>query len=154
MIMRVAAIVKPCPSPYCVSINPLKLNATEFSWTPLKHSANLAKKWMEYQGINNWQGLLDPLDDILRSEIGGSGCFDFDPSPPTYATSKLSKNSILTRSCIGDTGQGRDGKAIATCLEWLDNLRATLTCLSNDVAKVESGFLSLYTSAVLACSTW
>ncbi|KAG4169690.1 hypothetical protein ERO13_A12G097100v2 [Gossypium hirsutum] len=234
--MRVAAIAVTIPKlthytiPSSTIINPLKLNEnSEFSWTPLKHdsvlthsnSGKLAKHWMEYQGINNWEGLLDPLDDILRSEILKYGrfveaayqSFDFDPSSPTYATSKFHKNSILTRSCIGETGYkpikhlratcgiqlpgwvdrgpswvltrsswigyvavcqdkeeiarlGRRDVVIAfrgtaTCLEWLENLRATLTCLPDDVvnvvgpenggAMVESGFLSLYTSGSDTC---
>lgn len=238
--MRVAAIavtVKPFTTdqtqylstvPSTVNI-PLKLNRTntEFSWTSLKkgsssllthsNSAKLARNWMEYQGINNWEGLLDPLDDTLRSEILRYGQFveaayrsyDFDPNSPTFATCKFPKNSILTRSCIGDTGykptknlratcgiqlprwidrgpswvstqsswigyvavcQDKDEiarlgrrdvviafRGTATCMEWLENLRATLTPLPDDaasanvvgptgIAMVESGFLSLYTS--------
>ncbi|XVF79758.1 hypothetical protein PTKIN_Ptkin15bG0015400 [Pterospermum kingtungense] len=217
------------------TINPLKLNTTEnpeFSWTHLKkgssssllthsNSAKLARNWMEYQGINNWEGLLDPLDDTLRSEIlrygqfveAGYRCFDFDPNSPTFASCKFPKNSILTRSCIGETGYkptknlratcgiqlprwidrgpswfstqsswigyvavcqdkeeiarlGRRDVVIAfrgtaTCLEWLENLRATLTSLPDDGvaadnvvptgAMVESGFLSLYTSGTSTC---
>ncbi|KAJ6328281.1 hypothetical protein OIU77_010052 [Salix suchowensis] len=40
-----------------------------------KSTAKLGKKWMEYQGVNNWDGLLDPLDDRLRSEILRYGLF-------------------------------------------------------------------------------
>lgn len=29
----------------------------------------LGERWMEFQGINNWDGLLDPLDSDLREEI-------------------------------------------------------------------------------------
>ncbi|XVE74113.1 hypothetical protein DITRI_Ditri11bG0173000 [Diplodiscus trichospermus] len=244
--MRVAAIavtVKPFTSPatpkfthYSVpstSINPLKISTatenSEFSWTSLKHgsffthstnSAKLARNWMEYHGNNNWEGLLDPLDDALRSEILRYGqfveaayrSFDFDPSSPSYATCKFPKNSLLTRSCIGETGYkptknlratcgiqlpgwidrgpswvstqsswigyvavcqdkeeiarlGRRDVVIAfrgtaTCMEWLENLRATLTSLPDDMANVgrkscgamvESGFLSLYTSGTATC---
>lgn len=176
---------------------------------------------MEYQGINNWEGLLDPLDDNLRTEILRYGLFveaayrsfDFDPSSPTYATSKFPRNSLLSRSGIGETGyrttkhlQATSGvrlprwidrapkwvstqsswigyvavcqdkaeisrlgrrdvviayRGTATCLEWLENLRATLTCLPDDVGNVgssdaigpmvESGFLSLYTSGNATC---
>ncbi|XP_039058014.1 phospholipase A(1) DAD1, chloroplastic-like [Hibiscus syriacus] len=241
--MRVAAIgvtVKPCtpsipkltpstiiPTPSIPKLTPSTVTP-EFSWAPLKqyaslpNSAKLAKNWTEYQGIDKWQGLLDPLDDILRSEILRYGrfveatyrCFDFDPSSPTYATSKFPKNSILTRSCIGHTGYkptkhlrascgiqlptwidkgptwlstrsswigyvavchdkdeiarlGRRDVVIAfrgttTCLEWFENLRATLTCLHDDVSSVdpkgggavpmvESGFLSLFTSYSDTC---
>ncbi|XWS45810.1 hypothetical protein CRYUN_Cryun14cG0011400 [Craigia yunnanensis] len=241
--MRLAAIavtVKPLTSPTTpklthfsvpTTINPLKLNnieTPEFSRTPLKQgllfthssSVKLAKNWKEYQGINKWEGLLDPLDDTLRSEILRYGqfveaayrSFDFDPSSPTFAMCKFPKNSLLTRSCIGETGYkatknlratcgiqlprwidrgpswvstqsswigyvavcqdkeeiarlGRRDVVIsfrgtATCLEWLENLRATLTSLPDDVANVgpkssgamvESGFLSLYTSGTSTC---
>ncbi|KAH7668588.1 phospholipase A1 protein [Dioscorea alata] len=50
----------------------------------------LGKRWVEYQGTNNWSGLLDPLDDVLRSEILRYGqfiqnaytSFTEDPSSP------------------------------------------------------------------------
>lgn len=41
-------------------------------------------------------------------------------------------------------------RGTATCLEWLENLRATLTPLC-DGAMVESGFLSLYKSGTATC---
>ncbi|KAF2311044.1 hypothetical protein GH714_019276 [Hevea brasiliensis] len=180
------------------------------------NSIKLGKKWMEYQGINNWEGLLDPLDDNMRSEILRYGqfveaayrSFDFNPSSPTYATSKFPRNSLFAKTGIGETGyrmtknlratsglqlprwidrapswvstqsswigfvavcQDKDEiarlgrrdvviayRGTATCLEWLENLRATLTCLpfgegnvgrSSNGPMVESGFLSLYTSS-------
>ncbi|TYH05263.1 hypothetical protein ES288_A08G068800v1 [Gossypium darwinii] len=215
-------------TPSSTTINPLKINTHEnpqFSWKHgsfLTHSNSdkLAKNWMEYQGINNWEGLLDPLDDTLRSEILRYGqfveaayrSFDFDTSSPTFGSCKFSKNSLLTRSCIRETGYkpiknlratcgiqlpgwidggpswvstqsswvgyvavcqdkeeiarlGRRDVVVAfrgtaTCLEWLENLRATLTSLLDDVpnvdsngggAMVESGFLSLYTSGNASC---
>lgn len=256
-IAAIAVTVKPSTSPTTPKLThfsvpstsnavniPLKLktseNPADFSWLPLKQkhgpffthsnsagSAKLAKNWTEYQGINNWEGLLDPLDDTLRGEILRYGqfveaayrSFDFDPTSPTYATCKFSKNSLLTRSCIGETGYkptknlratcgiqlpgwidrgpspswvsaqsswvgyvavcqdkeeiarlGRRDVVIAfrgtaTCLEWLENLRATLTSLNDDDvannvgsdkdsgcgAMVESGFLSLYTSGTSTC---
>ncbi|KAL4379368.1 hypothetical protein GQ457_02G000110 [Hibiscus cannabinus] len=220
-MMRVAAL-NPYTPKLSVPSNSTNLNADFSSWDWKHHSAKLANNWMEYQGIHNWQGLLDPLDHILRSEILRYGrfveatylSFDFHPSSPTYATSKFPKNSILTRSCIGDTGYkptkylratcgiqlptwihkgptwlstrsswigyvavchdkqeiarlGRRDVVIAfrgtaTCLEWLENFRATLTCLPDDLASVgpkgggpmpmvESGFLSLYTSHSETC---
>ncbi|KAL5799001.1 hypothetical protein ACOSQ2_003821 [Xanthoceras sorbifolium] len=170
---------------------------------------------MEYQGIRNWDGLLDPLDDNLRNEILRYGEFveaayksyDFEPSSPTYATCRFPKSTLLDRSGLPETGYrvtknlratsgiqlprwidraprwmatqsswigyvavcqdkeeisrlGRRDVIIAyrgtaTCLEWLENLRATLTHLPTDGSEprtdasgpmVESGFLSLYTS--------
>lgn len=45
-------------------------------------------------------------------------------------------------------------RGTTTCLEWLENLRATLTQLPcNNKAMVESGFLSLYTSSTPSCSS-
>lgn len=176
-----------------------------------KRVAICKKKWMEYQGINNWEGLLDPLDDNLRRELLRYGefveatyrSFDFNPSSPTYATCKHPRSSLLARARIQETGYrvtrylratcgvqmphwasnvpswmrtqsswigyvavchdrreisrlGRRDVVIAfrgtgTCLEWIENLHANLTCVgSSDGGEegpmVGSGFLSLYTS--------
>lgn len=175
-------------------------------------SPKLGKRWMEYQGSNNWECLLDPLDHTLRSEILRYGqfveaayrSFDSDPMSPTYAACRFSRNSLLTRSGFGQTGYrvtknlratcgvqmprwiggvpswmstqsswigyvaicqdkeeiarlGRRDVVIAfrgtiTCLEWVENLRATLIEApdyvgpKSGVPMVERGFLSLYTS--------
>ncbi|XP_030511966.1 phospholipase A(1) DAD1, chloroplastic-like [Rhodamnia argentea] len=167
---------------------------------------------MEYQGINNWEGLLDPLDDHLRREILRYGefveatyrSFDFDPSSPTYATCKHPRSSLLARTGFRETGYRvtrylhatcgvqmphwasnvaswmgtrsswvgyvavcEDGREISrlgrrdvvvafrgtgTCLEWIENLRANLTCVGGDGGvegegpMVGRGFLSLFTS--------
>ncbi|WMV49852.1 hypothetical protein MTR67_043237 [Solanum verrucosum] len=171
---------------------------------------------MEYQGIKNWEGLLDPLDDNLRGEIIRYGHFveaayracNFDPSSPSYAMCKYSRKKLFHLSGFSGTGYrvskylkatsgiklpnwvdkapkwmskqsswigyvaichdqreiarlGRRDVVIAlrgtaTCLEWLENLRATLTPLPNIkhtcsticCPMVESGFLSLYTSKI------
>ncbi|KAJ0779193.1 putative phospholipase A(1) [Helianthus annuus] len=175
--------------------------------------ASLDQKWREYQGIKNWDGLLDPLDDGLRHEILRYGdfveaayrCFEFDTSSPDYATCKFTKNTMLDRCGLGESGYkvtknlhatcgvqlpgwidrmprsswigyvavcndekeiarlGRRDVVIAyrgtaTCLEWIENLRATLTPMhNNDVAPekkramVQKGFLSMYTSATDTC---
>lgn len=176
-------------------------------------SPKLGHKWKQYQGINHWEGLLDPLDDNLRWEILKYGhfvdaayrSFDFDLSSPTYAMCRYPKSSLLRRCGMVDSGYqltknlratcgvhvpawidkmsmcactqsswigyvaicehkneitrlGRRDVVIAfrgtaTCLEWLENLRATLTYLPDHVESkdgagpmVEKGFLSLYTS--------
>ncbi|OIT07779.1 PREDICTED: phospholipase A(1) DAD1, chloroplastic-like [Nicotiana attenuata] len=170
---------------------------------------------MEFQGIKNWDGLLDPLDDDLRKEILRYGefveaaycCFDFDTSSATYTTCRYPTCTMLTHCGLGQSGYkviknllatcavqmprwterfpnlvsprcswivyvavcddvdeiarlGRRDVVIAfrgtaTCSEWLENLRATLTCLPDDMAPqnenshepmVQSGLLSLYTS--------
>ncbi|KAK6918667.1 Fungal lipase-like domain [Dillenia turbinata] len=210
------------------------LRTTETSWEGLLNPAKyknqpgltrhltgsqpvrLGKKWMEYQGIKNWDGLLDPLDDNLRGEILRYGefveaaykSFDFDPASPSYATCRYPKGALLgqcglegrgyriTRnlratssirlprwtdkapnwmatksSWIGYVAVCQDKEEIArlgrrdlviayrgtaTCMEWLENLRATLTHIPDEDAElvgcvgpspmVETGFLSLYTS--------
>ncbi|MED6160126.1 Dolichyl-diphosphooligosaccharide-protein glycosyltransferase subunit dad1 [Stylosanthes scabra] len=206
----------------------LSFKKSKLSWDRLKsgfeqcNSPKLGHKWMQYQGIDHWEGLLDPLDDNLRWEILRYGqfveaayqSFDFDPCSPTYATCRFPKSSLLTRCGLKNSGYkitknlratcsiriprwinkmyqlphkqsswigyvaicqdkeeivrlGRRDVVIAlrgtsTCLEWLENLRATLTTLpnltSNDNddegdsddnssrAMVENGFLSLYVS--------
>lgn len=190
------------------------------SWNPgsghcsvVDRTAELRHRWMEFQGIQNWEGLLDPLDDDLRKEILRYGefveaayrCFDFDVSSPTYATCRYPTNSMLTdcgldksgykviknlyatcaiqmpswtkrfpnlaspcSSWIGYVAVCEDEEEIArlgrrdvviayrgtaTSCEWLENLRATLTFLPDDMAPenydqpmVQSGFLSLYTT--------
>lgn len=174
----------------------------------------LGEKWMEYQGLTNWEGLLDPLDDNLRAEILRYGlfvdaayrAFDFNPSSPTYATCKFPKSAMFEGTVLETSGYqvtknlratsgfqlpgwvdkapswvatrsswigyvavcdnkkeisrlGRRDVVIslrgtATGLEWLENLRATLTHLRHDGGggecgpMVESGFLSLYTSSL------
>lgn len=208
----------------------LPFNKSQLSWGRLKremgqcNSPKLGQKWMQYQGINLWEGMLDPLDDNLRWEILRYGqfieaayrSFDFDTSSPTYATCRYPKSSLLTRSGLGKSGYkitknlratcgiqlpkwihkmyqlpcnqsswigyvavcqdkeeiarlGRRDVVVAlrgtaTCLEWLENLRATLTKLPDHMSSnnghndsdgddnncgspmVENGFLSLYVS--------
>ncbi|MED6196206.1 Dolichyl-diphosphooligosaccharide-protein glycosyltransferase subunit dad1 [Stylosanthes scabra] len=181
--------------------------------SPKCKSPKLGLKWKQYQGINHWEDLLDPLDDNLRWEILRYGhfvdaayrSFDFDPSSPTYATCHHPRSSLLNRCGIIGSGYrltknlratcgihmptwidkmstwtcsrsswigyiaicehrkeiirlGRRDVVIAfrgtaTCMEWVENLRATLTHLPNqaerkdDIAPmVQKGFLSLYTS--------
>ncbi|KAI3449050.1 hypothetical protein Pfo_005715 [Paulownia fortunei] len=198
------------PSQQATTIN-ASLKIAPNSWCPAQHpnsSQCLRDKWMEFQGIKNWEGLLDPLDDGLRDEILRYGefveaayrCFDFDTSSPGYATCIYPKGSMLTQkgykvtksmyatcgvqlpdwterlpswvstqsSWIGYVAVCTDKREIArlgrrdvvvayrgtaTCMEWLENLRATLTCLPSDMSPdncesmVQSGFLSLYTSS-------
>ncbi|KAK6162655.1 hypothetical protein DH2020_002496 [Rehmannia glutinosa] len=80
-------------------------------------------KWMELQGIKNWEGLLDPLDDGLRDEILRYGefveaaylCFDFDTSSPDYATCRYPKGSMLSQCGLSKTGYKVTKCLYATC---------------------------------------
>ncbi|KAG4992542.1 phospholipase A(1) DAD1, chloroplastic [Glycine max] len=196
------------------------------NYFPSMQSSKLGKRWKEYHGMSNWEGLLDPLDDNLRAEILRYGhfvetaykSFEFDPSSPNFANSRFPKKALLERcglpktrykvtkylratsgiqlpswvdkvprwvakqtSYVGYVAVCHDKEEIkrlgrrdvvvayrgtTTCLEWLENFRASLTNLpipcsskrafeKNGVmdgsgAMVESGFLSLYTSSLPA----
>nr|XP_004308496.2 PREDICTED: phospholipase A(1) DAD1, chloroplastic [Fragaria vesca subsp. vesca] len=191
--------------------------STSTSATKRPTVRSVRNNWMEYQGVKNWEGLLDPLDGNLRREIIRYGnfvdaaykAFDFDPDSPTYATCKYPKSTVFDNSGLPGTGYritknlratsginlprwiergpswvgtqsswigyvavckdkdeiarlGRRDIVIAlrgtaTCLEWLENLRVTLTHLpcgakmahtgaEGSEPMVETGFLSLYTS--------
>ncbi|CAI9765143.1 unnamed protein product [Fraxinus pennsylvanica] len=194
----------------------IESNINNSSWFRSPNPVKLKERWMDYQGIKNWEGLLDPLDDNLRSEIIRYGnfveaayrSFDFEPSSSSYATCRYPKRKLLEEtgfsttgyrvtknlvatcgiqlpswiekatswmtirsSWIGYTAVCHDRREIsrlgrrdvvlafrgtATCLEWLENLRATLTPLPSANSEpsecscpmVESGFLSLYTSSI------
>ncbi|WVZ05702.1 hypothetical protein V8G54_019048 [Vigna mungo] len=201
----------------------LPFNKSQLAWERLRtdslesNSPRLGHKWTQYQGINHWEGLLDPLDDNLRAEILRYGhfvesayrAFDFDTNSQTYATCRFPETSLLAQtgmrksgyrvtknlhatcgvqlpnwvssvsqlprarsSWIGYVAVCEDEKEIkrlgrrdvvialrgtATCLEWLENLRVTLTKLPNYMGcgshgcMVENGFLSLYVSKTGAC---
>ncbi|KAK4801537.1 hypothetical protein SAY86_022024 [Trapa natans] len=85
--------------------------------------AEFRKKWMDYQGVNGWEGLLDPLDDNLRREILRYGdfveaaycSFDFDPSSPTYAMCKYPRSSLLRHTGICGSGYRVTKNLYATC---------------------------------------
>ncbi|KAI3896497.1 hypothetical protein MKX03_015005 [Papaver bracteatum] len=195
---------------------PAKTKLAKRSTDVVPHQLKLGKKWNEYHGSNNWEGLLDPLDEKLRAEILRYGkfvestynSFVFDTSSPLYGTCRHPKHSLLHRSGLPGTGYrltknlhatsgirlprwvdklpswvskqsswigyvavcqdkeeiarlGRRDivvafRGTATCLEWLENLRSTLTQIPNIASDVfpypqrpmvESGFLSLYSSS-------
>ncbi|XP_057808327.1 phospholipase A(1) DAD1, chloroplastic-like [Salvia miltiorrhiza] len=225
MSFRMTKCVRPCSratvenvgtitKPSNITMKPSKLKLKK-KWCFPHHDHSpaprpLSQRWQDYQGQDNWNGLLDPLDDTLRREIIRYGNFveaaycscNFDPSSSSYASCRFPKSNLLSSSGFPDTGYrvtrnltatsgiqlpawgpswmvvqsswigyvavshdrreiarlGRRDVVIAlrgtaTGLEWLENMRATLTPLNNhedddgDEPMVESGFLSLYTSA-------
>ncbi|TKY68921.1 Phospholipase A(1) DAD1 [Spatholobus suberectus] len=89
-----------------LSWNRPKPHTTKCNFPKLRH------KWKQYQGINHWEGLLDPLDDNLRWEILRYGhfvdatysSFDFDPSSLSYATCLYSKKSLLRQCGLANYG--------------------------------------------------
>ncbi|KAL1543315.1 Dolichyl-diphosphooligosaccharide-protein glycosyltransferase subunit dad1 [Salvia divinorum] len=115
----------------CASLNIKTAN----SWNPkgnmsmnsgeslVSRAKKVRDKWMEFQGIKNWEGLLDPLDDDLRHEILRYGefvdaaykCFDFDTSSPGYATCQFPESSMLTGCGLGSAGYKITRSLHATC---------------------------------------
>ncbi|KAL9175882.1 hypothetical protein ABFS82_02G141300 [Erythranthe guttata] len=207
---------KPAKCKKALAPTTVKAQAPAMNRKMIKNSMKFGENWTDYQGGKNWEGLLDPLDENLRSEIIRYGHFveaayrscDFDQSSPSYATCRYTKRKLLKETGFSDTGyrvtkyltatsgiqlpgwaergppwmavqsswigyvavcQDREEisrlgrrdvvialRGTATGLEWLENLRATLTPLSGSDSgsgsdtepMVESGFLSLYTSSV------
>ncbi|XP_047938067.1 phospholipase A(1) DAD1, chloroplastic-like [Salvia hispanica] len=217
MSFPITKCVRPCNQPSIPSLQNVGTTTnptTTITFKPqppnkISSSPSLPKlshSWEYYQGVDNWKGLLDPLNDTLRLEIIRYGNFveaaycscNFHSTP--YASCRFPKSKILSQSGFPATGYrvtknltatsgihlpgwaptwmttrsswigyiavchdrreiarlGRRDVVIAlrgtaTGLEWLENMRATLTPLTNgggdNEAMVESGFLSLYTSA-------
>lgn len=79
------------------------------AWKPKKKVADI---WREIQGANNWEGLLDPMDDILRKEIIRYGefaqasydAFDFDPFSKYCGTCKYNRRDLFQGVGMSDYG--------------------------------------------------
>ncbi|XAR63266.1 Phospholipase A(1), partial [Bertholletia excelsa] len=102
--------------------------------------AKIGDKWRDYQGINDWEGLLDPLDDDLRREILRYGefveaayrGFEFDSSSAAYATCRYPRSSFFTQCGLGGGGYRVTRNLRATCgvhlPNWIENFPSpTLT---------------------------
>jgi hypothetical protein len=78
----------------------------------LKPQRKLTDIWREIQGVNNWEGLLDPMDDILREEIIRYGefaqaCydgFDFDPFSKYCGSCKYDRRQLFQGVGMSDYG--------------------------------------------------
>ncbi|KAK4738531.1 hypothetical protein R3W88_002228 [Solanum pinnatisectum] len=78
---------------------------------------------MEFQGIKNWDGLLDPLDDDLPGEIlrygefveAAYGSFNFDTSSAMSATCRYPKRSMMMQCGLGRSGYKVVKNLHATC---------------------------------------
>ncbi|MCL7039933.1 hypothetical protein MKW94_013900 [Papaver nudicaule] len=103
------------PTSFRLSMAAVKLHAQQLprrSSVAVPQRTKLGKKWKEYHGSNNWEGLLDPLDEKLRVEILRYGkfvestykSFVFDTSSPLYGTCRHHKHSLFHRSGLPGTG--------------------------------------------------
>lgn len=77
-----------------------------------KLKKKLAETWREIQGANDWEGLLNPLDDVLRREIIRYGefaqaCydgFDFDPFSKYSGSCKYHYKDLFEGVGMSDYG--------------------------------------------------
>lgn len=125
------------------------------SWNPMSSvefsapkEVKLNNKWMEYQGINNWDGLLDPLDEDLKNEILRYGSFvqaayrsfDFDTSSPGYGRCRFEREMVLTRCGLENCGYKVTKNLRATCgvqmPRWVDRAPSWVTTRSNWIGYV------------------
>ncbi|XP_023004255.1 phospholipase A1-Igamma1, chloroplastic [Cucurbita maxima] len=66
-------------------------------------AAEIADSWREIHGSNDWTGLLDPMNDLLRSEIIRYGemaqscydAFDYDPFSKYCGSCRFSRNKFF-----------------------------------------------------------
>ncbi|KAK0578000.1 hypothetical protein LWI29_003539 [Acer saccharum] len=81
--------------------------------TPTKSPReNISKTWKQLHGLQNWEGLLDPLDPSLRREIIKYGefveatydAFDFDPLSEFCGSSRYNRHKFFDE--LGLTGHG------------------------------------------------
>jgi hypothetical protein len=91
---------------------PLGLQGTHGRMLPPRAHGNIAPRWRELQGANNWAGLLNPLDEDLRAEIIRYGeftevtydAFDFDKHSQYCGSCKYSKKNLFKEVELHDTG--------------------------------------------------
>ncbi|KAL3696151.1 hypothetical protein R1sor_010227 [Riccia sorocarpa] len=72
----------------------------------------VGERWPEFQGKNNWAGLLDPLDPVLRGEIirYGEFCqvaydgFDYDSHSRYCGSCRWNKQKLLAKTGLANRG--------------------------------------------------
>ncbi|KAJ1262721.1 hypothetical protein BS78_09G131600 [Paspalum vaginatum] len=93
-----------------------------------KHQAELPTRWREIHGCDDWAGLLDPMDPLLRSELIRYGelaqacydAFDYDPSSRYCGSCKYPRRELFSR--LGMAGAAR-GYAVSRYLYATSNIR-------------------------------
>lgn len=79
-----------------------------------KHRDELRSRWREIHGCDDWAGLLDPMDPLLRSELIRYGelaqacydAFDYDPSSRYCGSCKYSRRDLFERLGMADAARG------------------------------------------------
>ncbi|KAI5653529.1 hypothetical protein M9H77_30716 [Catharanthus roseus] len=113
-----ASTFKKCrPKPHYYNIPFLKANIS----SPITSSvvkkkictkSSLAHVWRKIQGVNNWENLVEPLDNLLRQEIIRYGefvsacykTFDLDSNSKRYLNCKYGKKNMLHEVGLGESG--------------------------------------------------
>ncbi|XP_075520500.1 phospholipase A1-Igamma2, chloroplastic-like [Primulina tabacum] len=80
--------------------------------TDSQDTRTIADSWRQLQGENNWDGLLDPMDPLLRHELLKYGskvqaCYDsfeFDPTSKYFGSSRYSKRELYKTLGMAEIG--------------------------------------------------
>lgn len=91
------------PPSVAVPPTPLGLQGTHNRTFQPPNCLQIGSKWREIQGANDWKGLLDPLDECLRTELIRYGmfaevaydAFDFDKYSQYCGSCRYSRNSLF-----------------------------------------------------------
>ncbi|CAL4952045.1 unnamed protein product [Urochloa decumbens] len=85
----------------------------------------LAARWREIHGSNNWEGLLDPIDDVLRAELIRYGelaqatydSFDYDRFSPYCGSCRFPAKTFFPDAGLDGAGYDVTRYLYATCNE-------------------------------------
>ncbi|KAF8765752.1 hypothetical protein HU200_008259 [Digitaria exilis] len=102
--------------------------AEEEDEVDLRHQAELPSRWREIHGRDDWAGLLDPMDPLLRSELIRYGelaqacydAFDYDPASRYCGSCKYPRRDFFDR--LGMPSASR-GYAVSRYLYATSNIR-------------------------------
>lgn len=94
--------------PRCASVTSFRPTVTDDQ----TEEKLLADFWREIQGCNYWEGLLDPMNPVLRNEIIRYGefaqacydAFDFDPFSKYCGTCKYLGSDFFEKLDVADRG--------------------------------------------------
>ncbi|CAO2184964.1 unnamed protein product [Urochloa humidicola] len=85
----------------------------------------LAARWREIHGAGNWEGMLDPIDDVLRAELIRYGelaqatydSFDYDRFSPYCGSCKFPPRTFFPDAGLAGAGYEVSRYLYATCNE-------------------------------------